>query len=414
MQRYILATRRRALAVGQAASGPAVTALFQSATNVEAPASATEALRIQSFLADPSEIAERSRALPAGSILEQAMPYRADPVVVRQGAPHQDGNVSHSAGVANAEGHIAAPDGPLGWWHHVLGISRYEPGLGSGIRVGVIDSGCASHPALGHVVDEGDLLGDGGAPTGAFVGEHGTHVAGLIGARPNENWHFAGVAPGVKLHTARVFKVGNDFADQGDIATAIHHLAVNRSCTILNISLTSAFDSQILREAIGEALSLGAICVCAAGNTGGNVLFPAAYPETLAVGAVGRTGWPGEAVFAPGDPAERGALGDYRLYVARFSCFPPPRLDCAAPGVHVISCIPGDSRGRCTDMSGTSMAAPLVSGALAIMAANIYETGSYATGAEAAHALRGALHRSCRIPPGMRADRIGWGIPFVE
>ena len=78
---------------------------------------------------------------------------------------------------------------------------------GRGIRVGVVDTGAGPHPCLQHIASVGAFLGGNSLPPGlgADVGEHGSHVSGTIGARPAETGHYAGIAPGCDLLTARVF-----------------------------------------------------------------------------------------------------------------------------------------------------------------------------------------------------------------
>jgi len=94
----------------------------------------------------------------------------------------------------------------LGWWHNLLGLSAYDPNLGSGIHIGVIDSGFAQHPALAHVKDKGSFVHSEHCPElpGIDREGHGTAVIGLFGARPSHSTVFAGIAPGAAVVSVKV------------------------------------------------------------------------------------------------------------------------------------------------------------------------------------------------------------------
>ena len=181
-------------------------------------------------------------------------------------------------------------DGPLAWWHRMLGNTEFKEGLGDGIRVGVVDSGVGPHPCLDHVTDIGSFIdGDVGPNGGADSGSHGSHVNGVIGARPKSPGHYAGVAPGATLFSARVFPP-NAGANQGDIANAIDALSKTHEVDLINMSLGAPRESRIEQDAIQDALERGTLCICAAANSGGPVEWPAAFPETLAVSALALLG----------------------------------------------------------------------------------------------------------------------------
>jgi len=116
-------------------------------------------------------------------------------------------------------------DGPLAWWHEALGAQRHARTRGRGIRVGVIDTGTGPNACLDHVNDVGsfvDGLFDPGG--GADSAAHGSHVAGIIGARPVTGGQYAGIAPGATLYAARVFPPDGG-ANQMDIADALDRLS---------------------------------------------------------------------------------------------------------------------------------------------------------------------------------------------
>lgn len=252
-------------------------------------------------------------------------------------------------------------NGPTGWWHEIVNSSG-DTALGAGIRVGVADTGAGPHAGLVHVIDAGAFIDNLHQPEGgADVDNHGSHVCGIIGARPLGAGEYAGIAPGVTLISARVFPVGGG-ANQGDIADAIEELSRTRQVDLINLSLGATSGSQIERDAIQDALERGTVCVCAAGNSAGPVLFPAAFPETVAVSALGIEGWgPAGSLAASRLPLDSSRFGDFGLYLANFSCF-GAEVTVAGPGVGIISTVP-ERHGLVAPyavMDGTSMASPAV------------------------------------------------------
>jgi subtilisin family serine protease len=269
--------------------------------------------------------------------------------------------------------------GPAGWWHSALGIARWRSTAGRKIRVGVIDTGCGPHSHLSHVTAAGAFI-DGAelsSSEAADVDSHGTHVAGIIAGRPDEqSGHYAGISPGVSLFAARVFPDANSGANQADIANAIDALSRDHRVDLLNLSLGARTGSQIELDAIQDALERGTLCICAAGNSNGPVEFPAGFKETVAISAIGKLGWgpPGSlsALRIPAGTADR--FGDDGLYHANFSCF-GDELDACGPGVGLIAPVP-ERFGLSAPygvMDGTSMACPAVCAALATILAKSKE-----------------------------------------
>jgi subtilisin family serine protease len=261
--------------------------------------------------------------------------------------------------------------GPLGWWHHLMGATRFAEQRGAGIRVGIVDTGVGPHPYLSHVRGVGAFVdGQWQREEGAVLDarDHGTHVSGLIGARPPQgSGDYAGLAPGAELLMARVF-TANGGGNQGDIAQAVDVLAAG-PVDLINMSLEGGY-SALERDAIFSALGLGALCICAAGNQNGAAVgFPAGLPECVAVSAVGLLG-----ARAPGSvasmnlPSEADRFTPYGLFLAGFSSI-GPQVACTAPGNGIISTVPASEGlpAPYADMSGTSMAAPLTTGALAVL-----------------------------------------------
>jgi subtilisin family serine protease len=260
--------------------------------------------------------------------------------------------------------------GPVGWWQLLSGVVGWDPAAGTGLKVGVIDTGVGPHPALAHAIPVGAFIDGGftaGPASGLDVQNHGTHVSGIIGARPVTPDEFGGIAPGAELFVARVFTATSG-ANQGDIAAAIDALSGPFGVDVINMSLVGAA-SAIERDAVIVALQRGTVCVCAAGNQAGAVGFPAAYPESIAVSALGLVNtWAADSMPAFNVPTQPNRFGVGGTFLASFSNT-GPQLQCAAPGNGIISTIPSSPGDEApyADMSGTSMSSPLVAGILANM-----------------------------------------------
>jgi subtilisin family serine protease len=261
------------------------------------------------------------------------------------------------------------PDlGPIGWWHTVLGID--EVGLGAGIRVGVADTGCGPHPDLAHCTGLGSFLEGNRNPDPVAtidVDMHGTHVCGTIGARPTEAARPAGIANGADLFCARIFPGPDTGANQGDIANAVDALSREAGTDLINLSIGAPQGSEIVRDALQDALERGTLCVCAAGNSNGPVEFPGAFDEAVAISALGREGWgPPGSLASIRTPSLRDRFGVDGLYLANFSCF-GEEVDATAPGVGIIATVP-ERFGLLAPlgaMDGTSMASPAACATLA-------------------------------------------------
>jgi len=256
-----------------------------------------------------------------------------------------------------------------GWWHRQMGIRSYNAELGTGVRIGIIDTGIGPHLDLKHAHDIGAFIDGGFDPSGGTdVDSHGTHVSGSIGARPQDSKSYGGIAPGATLYSARVFPKGKG-ANQGDIANAIDELSKEVGVDLINMSLGAPQGSDIERDAIQDALERGTLCICAAGNSNGPVEFPAAFSETIAVSAIGLLGWgPEGSIPSNRLPQTSDRFGDNNLFHANFSCF-GPLISAAGPGVGIIAPVP-ERFGQIApyaSMGGTSMASPLVCGALAVI-----------------------------------------------
>jgi subtilisin family serine protease len=181
---------------------------------------------------------------------------------------------------------------------------------------------------------------------------HGTHVAGIIGAVGNNGLGIAGVAWQVSLMTV-TFLNQEGYGTLFNAIRAIDY-AVENGAHIINASWGSAFKSQALKEAIERANRAGVTVVAASGNSSNNNDEKGFYPASYEV----------ENVISVA------ALNTVAAALASYSNFGSKKVHLAAPGTQILSTWPGQ---RYKFLDGTSMAAPFVSGALAVLSAALGE-----------------------------------------
>lgn len=227
----------------------------------------------------------------------------------------------------------------------------------TGVIVGVIDTGVGPHDAL--AVD--GVCTVTGLPMHDYadVSAHGTHVAGLIGA----SGAVTALAPGVTLKAYRVFPDEANGATNYAIVKALMRAALDR-CDVVNLSLGGGPADPVVAEAMSDARNNGMLVVAAAGNDGHPIVsYPAAHPGVIAVAAFGRRGLFPPQSAAAADVRDEPVGSDADEFIARFSNT-GSRIDVIAPGVGVVSTLPKQTYGP---LSGTSMAAPVVSGVAACL-----------------------------------------------
>ncbi|EHB58330.1 peptidase S8 and S53 subtilisin kexin sedolisin [Mycolicibacterium rhodesiae JS60] len=250
---------------------------------------------------------------------------------------------------------------------------------GAGQRVAVIDTGVAAHRRLSHVIAGGDYVSGGGGSQDCDG--HGTVVAGIIAAAPDRTdpTGFTGIAPEATLIAIRQSSnkfgpvsepAAHGFGDVTTLAMAVR-TAADMGASVLNISSVACAESTLDDRALGAALSYAvdvkdAVVVTAAGNVGGNGQCPsqntAAVPTTIASPA-----WYDDYVLTVASVTSDGTPSEFSLH--------GPWVDVAAPGERIVSLDPaGDGvidtmptpAGKAS-ISGTSYAAPLVSGLVALV-----------------------------------------------
>ncbi|KQV18270.1 hypothetical protein ASC97_29885 [Rhizobium sp. Root1203] len=166
------------------------------------------------------------------------------------------------------------------------------------------------------------------------------------------------MAPAVQIVPYRIFGLGQDSASNYSILKALVFAAETR-CDVVNLSVGGGAEDDVVKEAIRDARENGMLVVLAAGNDSrAPVRYPAAYPDAVAVSAMGRLGtFPSSAceslqvLFPP-----KATLP--QEFIAAASNI-GTQIAFTAPGVGIVSTLPGDRFGAET---GTSMAAPVVTG----------------------------------------------------
>ena len=226
------------------------------------------------------------------------------------------------------------------------GIDRIEAdkawlkSTGLTIKVAVLDTGID----LDHLDLQNNITGNvnmiNPRKSGNDDNGHGTHVAGTVAAI-NNNIGVIGVGPEIYVYAVKVL----DRNGSGWLSDLTEGLAwcINNKMQVVNMSLGSSSDNQSFHDAIIKTYQEGITQVAAAGNngeSGGTITYPAKYPETIAVSAI--------------DESNR---------FASFSSY-GPEIDLAAPGVNINSTY---NNGYYKILSGTSMAAPHVSGTAALV-----------------------------------------------
>lgn len=286
---------------------------------------------------------------------------------------------------------------PIEWWHRAVGIERYDPSLGQGIKVGLVDSGVGPHPYLQQVQDLGAIIDGKFGKDGQDVSYHGTMMAGLIAARPTDPKHPCGIAPGVSLSSIRVYPSASEGAQPDDVAEAILFFALEVGVDLINLSLSSSEKSEAQEKAIQQAYEKGTLCIAAAGNQADAVVrYPAAFNEVIAVSASGRDVHDltpeANATFRPDDTSMIGPDGSYLIDISNYG----KGLACIAPGAAIASTVASKTGAPLYSTAvGTSDSVAITTGVVAALLGHDAHYAGLKRGPARADYAAKVLHQAC-------------------
>lgn len=230
-------------------------------------------------------------------------------------------------------------DVPQGKAQLPWGITRvhadkvWSKNSGNGVRVAVIDTGIdLDHPDLVENI-AGSYNGIDSTLSANDDHGHGTHVAGTIAGSLKSAGSATGVAPNARIYGIKV--LGAD--GSGSYSAIVNGIqwAVDQKVSVINMSLGSSQNSLAIEKAVAAAYAAGVAVVCAAGNDGGPVGYPASNKGAIAI-----------------------AASDSNDKIAYFSNR-GDKIQFITPGVNIYSTYIG---GGYKTMSGTSMACPHAAG----------------------------------------------------
>lgn len=231
-------------------------------------------------------------------------------------------------------------------WQHVAVGSPYawaEGYTGRGVSVAVLDTGVMGTHSELTLAGEADATGTSvvtGSGTASDKGGHGTHVAGIIAAKADNNAGGAGIAPDATLYAVNVLSGGENAGTDWAITQGIKQ-AIQWDVDIINMSLGGPGYNELCQKTVTEAYNKGIAIFVSAGNDGASCInYPAHYNHIICVAATD----------------QNNSRADFSTYGSW--------VDLSAPGVAIWSTY---YDGSYTIMDGTSMACPVAAGEAAVI-----------------------------------------------
>lgn len=288
--------------------------------------------------------------VPSGSVLEKISALKQDPLIEFAEPDYEIKaiNIPDDPGFSQQWG-LTMIQAPLAW-----DLTTGSPE----IKIAILDSGIdQDHEDLAEKIVANQNFST--SPSVDDLFGHGTHIASIAGAITDQNKGVAGVGYNSSLMNVKVL----DDNGKGSDSTIAHGIiwATDNGAKVINMSLGGPEASKTLEDAVNYAWSRGVVVVAAAGNDGNSSpYYPACYANCISVAATDQN--------------------DKKVDFSNYGSW----VDVAAPGMNIFGTLPNHAnylhQQGCPlnygSLSGTSMAAPFVSGLAALIWATSPDTSN--------------------------------------